>query len=122
MPRLWAIALFVYNIDEAAEFYSEVLKLKLVEKNSADGLAVFDLEGIPLLIRLPEMGDEWRMQGGSTNLFIEVDDIQELAQRIKLSKGRILFGPESMTTEQLNMGIEDPFGNQLIITGSPKLS
>lgn len=118
MARLWAITLFVYNIEEAADFYGQVLNFKLIEKNVSEGLAVFDLEGIPFLIRVPESGEDWRKPGGPTNLFIEVDDIQELTKRMGLSRGKVLFGPETMASGQVNMGIEDPFGNELIITGA----
>jgi catechol 2,3-dioxygenase-like lactoylglutathione lyase family enzyme len=102
MPRLWAVTIYVYSISDAVEFYGDVLGLHLVERNDTDGLAVFDLGGIPLLLRMPEVGEEWRHPEGG------------------LSKGRLVFGPETTAANQVNMGVEDPFGNQLVLTSSQK--
>jgi catechol 2,3-dioxygenase-like lactoylglutathione lyase family enzyme len=120
MPRLWAVTIYVYSISDAVEFYGDVLGLHLVERNDTDGLAVFDLGGIPLLLRMPEVGEEWRHPEGGPSLFIEVEDLEKVASRIPLSKGRLVFGPETTAANQVNMGVEDPFGNQLVLTSSLK--
>lgn len=119
MPRLWAVTVYVYSIPEAVEFYGDVLGLRLVERNDAEGLAIFDLGGIPLLLRVPEVGEEWRQPEGRPSLFIEVEDLEAVAAKVTLSKGRIVFGPEA-SSSQLNMGVEDPFGNQLVLTSTLK--
>lgn len=116
MPRLWAVTVYVYSIPEAVEFYGDVLGLRLVERSDGEGLAIFDLGGIPLLLRVPEVGEEWRQPEGRPSLFIEVEDLEAIASRIPLSRGRIVFGPEVTNNDQLNMGVEDPFGNQLVLT------
>ncbi|MEM0120768.1 MAG: VOC family protein [Thermoprotei archaeon] len=116
MPRLWAVTIYVYSIPDAVEFYGDVLGLRLVERSDEEGLAVFDLGGIPLLLRVPELGEEWRHPEGGPSLFIEVEDLGKVATRIPLSGGRVVFGPENTAANRVNMGIEDPFGNQLVLT------
>jgi predicted enzyme related to lactoylglutathione lyase len=111
MPRLWAITLFVYNVDEAVEFYKDILGFSLLENSSNEGLAIFDLGGVPFLVRRPGVG---------TNLFIEVDDVDDVSKKMTMSRGKILFGPEMTATGQVNMGVEDPFGNELILTSKAK--
>ncbi len=108
--------MYVYGIPEAVEFYGDVLGLPLVERSDSDGLAVFDLGGIPLLLRVPEMGEEWRRPEGGPSLFIEVDDVDRIASRIPLSGGKLVFGPENTASDHVNLGVEDPFGNQLVLT------
>jgi catechol 2,3-dioxygenase-like lactoylglutathione lyase family enzyme len=120
MPRLWAITLFVYNVDEAVEFYKDILGFSLLENSSNEGLAIFDLGGVPFLVRVPEAGEEWRRPGVGTNLFIEVDDVDDVSKKMTMSRGKILFGPEMTATGQVNMGVEDPFGNELILTSKAK--
>ncbi|PSN86489.1 hypothetical protein B9Q11_03390 [Candidatus Marsarchaeota G2 archaeon ECH_B_SAG-F08] len=114
MPRLWGVTLFGYSVEEAVSFYRDALGLPLVEADEERGMAVFDLEGIPLLIRVPEVGEEWRKPGGS-NIFIEVEDLSHVLDRVTKKGGRILYGPEQTLSGHTNVGVGDPFGNEIVL-------
>lgn len=117
MPKLWAVTVYVYSITDAVKFYGEILGLDVVENDEARGMAVFDLGGIPFLTRVPEAGEEWKRPGGGANLFVEVDNLEEVLRRIQIEGlGQVLYGPEESSPNHYNAGVQDPFGNELVLT------
>jgi|GEM_PF-1090308 predicted enzyme related to lactoylglutathione lyase len=117
MPKLWAITVYVYSIADAVKFYGGILGFDVVENDEARGMAVFDLGGIPFLTRVPEAGEEWKRPGGGANLFIEVDNLEEVLNRIQAAGlGQVVYGPEESSPNHYNAGVQDPFGNELVLT------
>ncbi len=122
MPRLWAVTVLAFDLNEAIKFYKDAIGLDLLEDSPSGGMAIFDVGGIPFLIRVPELGEDWKRPSAPASLFIEVDDIQEVSKKIASANGRILFGPEEVSDGQINMGIEDPSGNEIIVTSRPNMT
>jgi len=114
--------IFVYDIDEARNFYSGALGLHLKADGSRHGFCVFDAGSSTLVVEAVAQGapeEERALVGRFTGLSFEVPDAQ-LAYTELRSRGVTFTGaPEKQAWGGIIATLQDRSGNELQICEPP---
>ena len=121
--KLAAVRLFVRNIAMAQAFYGKHLGLKQTVVDPEGAYAVFDLDGIDVVIEVvgPEAPvDDQRLVGRFTGLSFSVSDIQADYQRLTAAGVSFVGPPEQQDWGGWLATLRDPSGNELQIVQYPE--
>jgi predicted enzyme related to lactoylglutathione lyase len=106
----------VSDHEQARKFYSETLGFKLVDKNEAMKLAVFDAGGITFAAHVPWEGDTGRGIGGVTGLIFQTENIGSAFDTLKARGVRIGEEPSKRDSLNVIMGtFYDPDDNEFVV-------
>jgi predicted enzyme related to lactoylglutathione lyase len=100
------------NLDESKKFYSEILGLKVKFDFSNQGMIAFNVgDEEPAII----LKDKNKFPGVKPTIWIEVDDVKEQFEKLKIKGVQFLSEPFKIRT---GWAVEfiDPAGNNLGIT------
>lgn len=100
----------VSNLSEAVDFYEIVLGLQ--KKSQWPTYVVFDLRGVMLGL---EPGGERGLKKGVPDIYLEVDNLDDLCRQLRTKGVKFLGEPEDQNWGARTAKFVDPDGNAFVL-------
>ena len=121
LTRVWISSVPVSNLDDALEFYGDVLGLSVQLDSSENNWIELGREEPheKLALYVPSIHDK-RQPGGDTGIVFETDDIYELHRRLVDEGVEFKLKPQRQRWGGLMAIFLDPDGNELTVVEDPE--
>jgi catechol 2,3-dioxygenase-like lactoylglutathione lyase family enzyme len=121
LTRVWISAVPVSNLDDALEFYRDVLELRIQLDSRENNWIELGREEPheKLALYVPSIHDN-RQPGGNTGIVFETDNIYELHRRLVDEGVEFKLKPQRQQWGGLMATFLDPDGNELTAVEDPE--
>jgi len=121
LTRVWISSVPVSNLDDALEFYGDVLGLSVQLDSRENNWIELGREEPheKLALYVPSIHDK-RQPGGDTGIVFETDDIYELHRRLVDEGVEFKLKPQRQRWGGLMAIFLDPDGNELTVVEDPE--
>jgi catechol 2,3-dioxygenase-like lactoylglutathione lyase family enzyme len=121
LTRVWISAVPVSNLDDALEFYRDVLELRIQLDSRENNWIELGREEPheKLALYVPSIHDK-RQPGGDTGIVFETDNIYELHRRLVDEGVEFKLKPQRQQWGGLMATFLDPDGNELTAVEDPE--